>query len=67
MLNVEGQLVLYNLLTHIKKDVLSINRNSLAGDSTDRDIRLLQVFPNTSPMKWERMELDLKKYEVGLP
>jgi hypothetical protein len=67
MQNMEGQLVLYNLLTHIKKDVLSIHRNSLAGDSADRDIRLLQVFPNTSLMKWERMELDLKKYEVGLP
>lgn len=67
MQNVEGQLVLYNLLTHIKKDVLPIHRNSLAGDSADRDIRLLQVFPNTSSMKWERMELDLKKYEVGLP
>ncbi|GLT54821.1 hypothetical protein SLA2020_279870 [Shorea laevis] len=62
MQNSEGQLALYDLLTHSKKDV---PRNRVAGDSIDEDKRLLQVFPYTSLMTWERMELDW--HRVGMP
>jgi F-box interacting protein len=52
MQNAEGQLVLYDLLTHSKKDALQIY-----GNSNSRDKRLLQVFPYTNLMSWEWMEL----------
>ncbi|XP_059463525.1 F-box/kelch-repeat protein At3g23880-like [Corylus avellana] len=53
MQNPEGQLVLYDLLTHSKKDDLQIY-----GNSSSRNKRLLQVFPYTNLMSWEWMELN---------
>ncbi|GLT54818.1 hypothetical protein SLA2020_279840 [Shorea laevis] len=65
MQTAEGQLVLYDLLTHSKKDVHQIYGNSVVGDFITRDKRLLRVFPYTSLMTCERMELNWRR--VGMP
>jgi hypothetical protein len=46
--NEKGQLVLYDLLTHAKKDVLQIHGNY-------KNKILLRVFPYTSLMKWGKI------------